>query len=36
MRVIAVPPAHLFHETPYDDADIKLRSLEELTADMLR
>jgi hypothetical protein len=36
MRVIAVPPLHLFDEPAYDEADIKLRSLEELTPDMLR
>jgi sugar-phosphatase len=36
MRVIAVPPDHLFDEPGYDEADVKLRSLEELTADMLR
>jgi sugar-phosphatase len=36
MRVIAVPPAHLFDEAGYDEADIKLHSLEELTPDMLR
>jgi HAD superfamily hydrolase (TIGR01509 family) len=35
MRVIAVPPAHLFDEPGYDDAALKLRSLEELTAEML-
>ena len=36
MRVIAVPPAHLFDEESYDSADFKLRSLEELTVEMLR
>jgi sugar-phosphatase len=36
MRVIAVPPAHLSDEPAYDDASFKLRSLEELTPDMLR
>lgn len=36
MRVIAVPPAHLFDEPTYNVADFKLRSLEELTPDMLR
>jgi hypothetical protein len=35
MRVIAVPPAHLFDDAGYDDADVKLRSLEELTGEML-
>jgi sugar-phosphatase len=35
MRVIAVPPDHLFDEADYDVADIKLRSLEELAANML-
>jgi sugar-phosphatase len=36
MRVIAVPPAHLFDDPAYEGADFKLRSLEELTPDMLR
>ena len=36
MRVIAVPPAHLFDEPDYDDADIKLGSLEDLRPEMLR
>jgi sugar-phosphatase len=36
MRVIAVPPPHLFDESGYDQADIKLRSLEDLTEEMLR
>jgi sugar-phosphatase len=36
MRVIAVPPAHLFDDPAYEVADFKLRSLEELTVDMLR
>ena len=36
MRVIAVPPPHLFNKVGYDEADIKLRSLEDLTPDMLR
>ena len=35
MRVIAVPPAHLFDEPGYDEADRKLRSLEEMTVEML-
>ena len=35
MRVIAVPPSHLFDEAGYDVADIKLHSLEELTPEML-
>ena len=35
MRVIAVPPAHLFDDPGYDDADVKLRTLEELTREML-
>jgi HAD superfamily hydrolase (TIGR01509 family) len=35
MRVIAVPPPHLFEEADYDQADIKLRSLAELTPEML-
>jgi sugar-phosphatase len=35
MRVIAVPPPHLFDEPGYDDADLKLESLEELTPEML-
>jgi sugar-phosphatase len=36
MRVIAVPPPHLFDDPGYDEADIKLRSLEELTPEMIR
>jgi sugar-phosphatase len=36
MRVIAVPPSHLFDEPGYDEADIKLRSLEHLTPEMFR
>jgi sugar-phosphatase len=36
MRVIAVPPAHLFDDPRYDQADFKLRSLEQLTVEMLR
>ena len=36
MRVIAVPPPHLFDDAGYDEADLKLRSLEELTPEMLR
>ena len=36
MRVIAVPPPHLFDDAGYDQADIKIRSLEELTPAMLR
>ena len=35
MRVIAVPPPHLFEKAGYDEADIKLHSLEELTPEML-
>ena len=35
MRVIAVPPPHLFDEAGYDQADIKLHSLEDLTPEML-
>jgi beta-phosphoglucomutase-like phosphatase (HAD superfamily) len=35
MRVIAVPPPHLFDEAAYDVADLKLRSLEELDPEML-
>ena len=35
MRVIAVPPAHLYDEPGYDEADVKLRSLEELSEEML-
>ncbi len=35
MRVIAVPPPHLFNDAGYDEADIKLHSLEELTPEML-
>jgi len=36
MRVIAVPPPHLFDVADYDEADIKLHSLQELSPDMLR
>lgn len=36
MRVIAVPPPHLFDDPGYDEADIKLGSLEELTPEMLQ
>jgi sugar-phosphatase len=36
MRVIAVPPSHLFDEPAYGEVDIKLRSLEDLTLEMLR
>ena len=36
MRVIAVPPPHLFEKADYDEADLKLHSLEELTPEMLR
>ena len=35
MRVIAVPPPHLFDEAAYDVADFKLLSLEELDPEML-
>jgi sugar-phosphatase len=35
MRVIAVPPADLFDDPGYDGVDEKLRSLEELTTEML-
>ena len=35
MRVIAVPPPNLFDESSYDEADLKLRSLEDLTPEML-
>ncbi len=35
MRVIAVPPAHLFDEPGFRHADLKLQSLEDLTAGML-
>ena len=35
MRVIAVPPPHLFDEPGYHGADLRLRSLEDLTAGML-
>lgn len=34
MRVIAVPPAHLFDDPGYDAADLKLRSLAEITSAM--
>lgn len=36
MRVIAVPPTHLFDDPVYEVADFTLRSLEELTPEMLR
>ena len=36
MRVIAVPPPHLFDEAGYEEADIKLHSLEDLIPEMLR
>jgi len=36
MRVIAVPPTHLFDDPAYAVADFKLRSLEDLTPEMLR
>lgn len=36
MRVIAVPPPHLFDEPGYAEADVKLKSLEDLTPEMLR
>ena len=36
MRVVAVPPAHLFHDPAYDRAFATLRSLEELGADHIR
>jgi HAD superfamily hydrolase (TIGR01509 family) len=36
MWVIALPPPHLFDDPAYDEADVKLRSLEELSPDMLR
>ena len=36
MRVIAVPPPHLIDDPGYDIADIKLKSLVELSRDMLR
>jgi sugar-phosphatase len=35
MRVVAVPPPHLFADPAYDLADVKLHSLEELTLPML-
>ena len=36
MRVVAVPPTHLFDDPDYDIADFKLGSLEELSQEMLR
>jgi HAD superfamily hydrolase (TIGR01509 family) len=36
MRVIAVPPTHLFDDPAFDGADFKLRSLDKLTPEMLR
>ena len=35
MRVVAIPPPHLFADPAYDLADIKLHSLEDLTLPML-
>ncbi|MDX2437027.1 MAG: hexitol phosphatase HxpB [Acidobacteriota bacterium] len=35
MRVVAVPPPHLFDDPAYDLADAKLNSLEELTLPMI-
>ena len=35
MRVVAVPPPHLFADPAYEAADVKLHSLEELTLPML-
>ncbi len=35
MRVIAVPPPHLFEAPGYDLADLKLRALAEITVEML-
>jgi sugar-phosphatase len=35
MRVIALPPGHLFDDSAYDEVDVKLRSLAELTPEML-
>jgi sugar-phosphatase len=35
MRVVAIPPPHLFANPVYDLADVKLHSLEELTLPML-
>lgn len=36
MRVIAVPPEHLHDDPGYDAADLKLRSLAEITSAMLQ
>jgi len=35
MRVVAVPPRHLFADPAYDPADTKIHSLEDLTLPML-
>ncbi len=35
MRVIALPPLHLFDDPAYDEVDVKLRSLADLTPEML-
>ena len=35
MRVIAIPPAHLFDIGAYSEADLKLASLDEINAEML-
>jgi HAD superfamily hydrolase (TIGR01509 family) len=36
MRVIALPPPHLFDDPAYAEAGVKLRSLAELTTEMLQ
>ncbi len=36
LRVIAVPPAHLFDDAGYDDVFAKLRTLEDIEPEMLR
>jgi len=35
MRVIAIPPCHLFDNAAYFDADVKLTSLNEITTETL-
>jgi hypothetical protein len=36
MRVVAIPPPHLFGDPAYDCADVKLHTLEEFTVDLIQ
>jgi HAD superfamily hydrolase (TIGR01509 family) len=36
MRVVAIPPPHLFEDPAYDIADVKLHTLEEFTLDLIQ